>query len=1198
MFLQIAKFEFRFQTRNPVFWVAAGIFFLLTFGAMTVDEIQIGSGGNTHANSPFAIAQTHLIWTIFFMFVTTAFVSNVVVRDDETGFGPMIRSTRISKFDYLIGRFAGAFTAAALAFLSVPLAMWIGSTMPWLDAETLGPNRLDYYAFAYLVIALPNIFLTSAIFFALATITRSMMGTYLGVIGFLVAYFVVLNTLQDEPGMERVMALGDPFGGGAYFLTTRYWTAAERNMLVPGFEGDLLLNRLLWLGIAAAFLAVAYLTYRFAEKGISKRKQKKQKLIAQAAAAAPAVAAPIARLPDARFNGATARAQLWSRTKFEMKQVFKSPAFLVLLALGLFNAFAGLWAGGAGDLFGTPTIPVTRSLVPILMGSFSLIPIIIAIYYAGELVWRERDRKMHEIVDATPLPNWAYVVPKTIGVSLVLLATLLISVVAAVLVQTLKGYTNYELGKYFLWYVLPIGFDVVLLAILAVFVQALSPNKYAGWGIMVLYVVLTIVAASIGLEHNLYIFGQTPQTPVSDINGAGDYWQGAWWFRLYWGAFSLLLLVAAHLLWRRGTETRLKPRLKRAPARLRGMPGALAAVALVVFVATGGWIFYNTNILNEYRTREANDLYLVNYEKKFLRYEKLPQPTISDVKLDVALYPHETRAVTQGSYVLTNLTDRPIRDVHVRETDRAMEVTRIDFPGARLASHDEEYGYRIYRLDRPMAPGDTRRLSFATVRDQDGFRNSGNDTRLVGNGTFLNNFELAPGIGMSKDLLLKERSKRRKYGLPAELRPAKLEDLSATKRSYFGGGWTTADITISTVADQTPIAPGKKVSDVTSGGRRTARFVSDAPILTFFSIQSARYAEKHRNHNGVDLAVYYHPAHHWNVDRMLNALAASLDYYQANFGPYQFDQARIIEFPAYAQFAQAFANTMPYSESIGFVADTSDPEKIDYVTYVTAHELGHQYWAHQVIGAEMQGGTSLSETLSQYSALMVMKKLYGEDAMRRFLKFELDAYLRNRGGEVVEELPLARVEDQGYIHYNKGSLVMYLLQEKLGEDAVNRALASLIERFKFKGAPYPRSVDLIEALRREATSAEQQALITDLFERITIYDLKVAEPTAVRRADGKWDVTVPVEAKKFYADGEGEETETRLADRIEIGLFTGEPGRGTFDRRNVIRMAPQPVRSGKQVFKFVTDKKPTHAGVDPYNFYIDRNSEDNFGAVT
>ena len=154
-------------------------------------------------------------------------------------------------------------------------------------------------------------------------------------------------------------------------------------------------------------------------------------------------------------------------------------------------------------------------------------------------------------------------------------------------------------------------------------------------------------------------------------------------------------------------------------------------------------------------------------------------------------------------------------------------------------------------------------------------------------------------------------------------------------------------------------------------------------------------------------------------------------------------------------------------------------------------------------------------------------------------------------------------------------------------------LRNLLARYKFKGAPYPRSLDLVDALRAEATTAEEQNLITDLFERITLYDLKVTQPTAVRRADGKWDVTVPVEAKKLYADGKGSETETRLDERIEVGLFTAEPGRDVFDTKDVVLMERRPIRSGRQVLQFVSDRKPLFAGVDPYNFYIDRSSADN-----
>jgi aminopeptidase N len=266
------------------------------------------------------------------------------------------------------------------------------------------------------------------------------------------------------------------------------------------------------------------------------------------------------------------------------------------------------------------------------------------------------------------------------------------------------------------------------------------------------------------------------------------------------------------------------------------------------------------------------------------------------------------------------------------------------------------------------------------------------------------------------------------------------------------------------------------------------------------------------------------------------------------------------------------------------------------VTYVAAHEFAHQWWAHQVVGSDQQGMTLLSETLAQYSALMVMEKMYGRDQIRRFLKFELDRYLRSRGTERLEELPLFRVENQQYIHYRKGALVMYLLRDQLGEDVVNRALRRVLAQYAFKGAPYARSLDLVAALRAEAP-ADKQALITDLLEKITLYDLKTTGVTARRRPDGRWDVAVTVDARKLYADGQGKETPSPLSEMIDVGLFTAEPGKGAFDQGDVILLERRRIRTGVQVLRFVTDREPKFAGADPYNKWIDRNADDNVRAV-
>lgn len=1184
MLIPIARFEARYLLRNPLLWVTAAATFALFAAGASVDGFDLGSEGGLLKNAAYATLRNYVVVSVFFMFVTTAFVANAVLRDDETGFGPIIRSTGITRLEYVLGRFLGAFGTAALCMLVVPLAALLGSAMPWAPAAQLGPNRLADHLYGYFVVALPNLFIHAAVFFALATVTRSMMAAYLGVVGFVAGFFV----LQTGFGGQTAVAVAEPFAGRALKDAVRYWTVAERNVMLPELAGGLLYNRLVWMGIAGLCLALACAAYRFADQGMSRRERRRLRLVQVSPPEAGRAGDGIS-LPAPEHGPRALRAVLWMRTRFEVRQVVLSPAFAVVMAWGLFTTFYALLTR---DVAGRPTYPTTLTLIPHIEGAFAVILLVIALFYAGELVWRERDRRIHEIVDATAMPSWAYVVPKTLAMALVLMAMLLANVAAAVLVQLSAGFTEVELGKYLLWYVLPATWDVLLLAALAIFVQALSPHKTVGWAVMVAFLLWREFNTAI--DHDLLNYGAAPGMPLSDMNGAGSFWWGAWTVRVYWGAFAVLLLLAAHLLWRRGTEVRLRPRLAAARRRLNGAAGRVAAAALVAFAGTGAYAFYNINVLNEYRSPLAGVAHQAALEKKYWKYHDLPQPSVVARTLAIDLYPGERRAVARGRYLLRNLTARPVTEIHVRLLEDGVELTGAAIAGARLVVDDRAFAYRIFRLDAPMRPGEERVLTFRTRRWHRGFRNGAPNTRLVENGTFLANHELTPVIGMSHEGTLWDPKARRVFGLPERGGRAKLEDRSATATATDHGGWTTTDITLSTTADQTPIAPGRRVSDVVRGGRRIARFVSEAPIREAFSVQSARYAERHRRHAGVDLAVYYHPAHGWNVDRMLDALAASLDHYQSSFGPYQFGHMRIVEYPGYANNAQAFAGTVPYSETYGFIADFQAPETVDHVTATTAHELAHQWWAHQITGADMEGSMVLSETLANYSALVMLRKLRGEGELRRALRFTLDRYLgwRAAGGSL-DEPPLARVEDEAWIGYQKGALAMYLLQVRLGEDRVNRALRSLLGRYRFKGAPYPRSADLVAALRAEARTDEEQNLITDLFERVVLYDLKAAAPTAIRRADGRWDVTVPVEAKKYEVDGRGGETETAFDERIEIGLFTAEPGSDAFDARHVIVMERRPIRPGAQVLRFVTDRRPTHAGIDPYNYYIDRNSGDN-----
>ena len=178
--------------------------------------------------------------------------------------------------------------------------------------------------------------------------------------------------------------------------------------------------------------------------------------------------------------------------------------------------------------------------------------------------------------------------------------------------------------------------------------------------------------------------------------------------------------------------------------------------------------------------------------------------------------------------------------------------------------------------------------------------------------------------------------------------------------------------------------------------------------------------------NGFNLEVYYLKDHPWNISRMIHSMKKSLDYYIENFGPYKHKQARIVEFPRVATYAAAFPGTMPYSKSFGFIFNLNHPDDIDQVFYVVAHETAHQWWNEQVIGANMEGATllsELSESLAQYSSLMVMEKELGRDRMRKFLKYEMDQYLSARGREQLRERPLWKVEyKQFYVFYKKAAV--------------------------------------------------------------------------------------------------------------------------------------------------------------------------------
>jgi ABC-2 type transport system permease protein len=431
---------------------------------------------------------------------------------------------------------------------------------------------------------------------------------------------------------------------------------------------------------------------------------------------------------------------------------------------------------------------------------------------------------------------------------------------------------------------------------------------------------------------------------------------------------------------------------------------------------------------------------------------------------------------------------------------------------------------------------------------------------------------------------------RKKENLPKKPLTAAITDSSKYNNTYISddADWINFETIVSTTENQIAIAPGYLQKEWKVKNRRYFHYKMNAPILNFYAYLSAEYQVKKDHWQDVNIEIYYQKGHEYNIDRMIVGIKHALIYYTKNFGPYQHKQARIIEFPAYASFAQAFPNTIPYSESIGFILDINDPNTIDAVYYVTAHEMAHQWWAHQVIGAPVDGMTVFSETMSQYSALMVMKKQFGKEKMKKFLAYELDKYQSDRGREREKEQPLLFNQNQPYLHYNKGSVVMYALQDLIGEEKVNLAARNFIEKYKFKAAPYPNALDFYSFIQAETPDSLKQ-MVDDLFLRITVFNNSCKKATVKETNDKKYLVTVELELQKFYADSVGNEKLTPLNDWIDIGAVD--------ENEHLLFSTKVKATQNKMTYHFLINKKPYKAGIDPLNQLIDKDGDDNLVKV-
>ena len=1201
MWRHILNFELKLGLKKTSFIVYFLVFFSLAFlivnilgGAFTGARIIIGNANN-HLNAPLVIAELQTIISLIGVLICAAIFGNSGYRDFEFNTHSLFFTKPIKPSDYFLGRFSSSFILCIIIQCGFSLGLLLGFLMPYLDSDAFGPFNLYAYLHPFIVMVIPNIFMVGSLLFTIAVLTRRMLPTYMASVVLLFGYLST-GTFASDMETRWIATLIDPFGGEAISDATRYWTQVEQNENFIPLTKWLLLNRLLWIGIGGVFMGIGLWKFDFKHPNPGKVKKETKRLQEESNTVTKqrkyTSFTPV-------FNKMTLWLQFKTQVKIEIKRAFRDPYFIAIA--GTAAGFLLLNQQSIGKMYGVNTLPITDMVINVLGGSFALFMLILITFYAGQIIWRERELKADQIMDSLPIPNWVPLVSKLMALILIPGIMLFILMIIGLGVQTWRGFYDYEVHLYLKQLFVLDWTNYALLCVLAFSIQVIVNHKYLGHFIMILYFLFGMFAGQLGLDHSLYDYGSGSGAPYSDMNGFEPYIWRLFWYKAYWISFAVLLVFVSNLFWSRGLTGAFKSRWIVGKKRMNGLIRNSMIGFSALFLGIGSFIFYNTNIINEYHPPKYWEKRAAEYEKKYKKFKNIDQPKIIGVNGEVHLFPKESRLEYSGTYKMKNKTDEAIDTLHSNFNRNASFNTFSFSVPCDTVFTDNTYGWKMFVFDPPILPGEEFSIEFSGTRNRKGFSNNGVDRTVIENGTMIWSNELFPSFGYNPGRELSNKRTRKKYGLTEEQDPMlKFDDINGNKHGILGddADWVDFEMILSTDPDQIAMTPGYLQKEWTEGERRFFHYKMDQKIHNLFAFVSARYEVLQEDFNGVSLEVYYHKSHNYNIDKLMDGMKKSIEYYSEIYGPYPYRQCRILEIPKYASYAASFPNTIPFSESIGFVMDIdpNDPEDLDMPFWVTAHEMGHQWWPHQVSGGNVQGAAFLSEGLSEYSAVSLLAKEKGEKQLRKFLKYELDKYLEGRAFEQKYEPSIIQAEGQSYIHYNKAGLTMYTLSDFIGKDRFNRALGNFIEKFRYKSDPYPNIGEFINSIRKE-TPDDLQYLITDTFEKITLYENKAKSASAFQNLDSTYTVNIEVEAKKVYSDSLGIQSDGELNDWLEIGVLGEKLVNGEMEEFPIY-LEKVLITDSLNTFQINVKQKPIKAGIDPMHKFVDRDSEDNLVRVT
>ncbi|KAA9346710.1 ABC transporter permease/M1 family aminopeptidase [Larkinella humicola] len=1175
MLNRLLRFEGWYHSRQLSFRAAAGLFFL--FGLIAV---RGGFGGDAvFTNAPYVVNALVALLSLLSILVSTLLCANVVLRDTTYRMDALVATSSVRRFSYFTSRFSGLFLAVFSLLGLAVLGLFVGSFLS--DPARRGPVHLAFYAWPMLVFGVPNLFFSISLIFSTALLSRSPRAVY--TTGVLIYVLYLLGSvLGNSPLMagsapradstSLLPFLMDPFGLAPFFQETRFWTVEQRNHQLFPVNGLFGINRLVWSGLALLVLAVSYRGFSFGEtKPVRSRKTKPESSIG------PRILYRRYHLTPGTLRH-TAMA-FGAQLKSEARAVFGNFPVWVMLILWVFLTGIDLKDHLRNGWFGIVTYPDTGVIVEYLC---SIRPaLLLIIFWGAELVGRERLGQRQALIASTPAHPLVFVGAKLAALALLIGLIISINIGIGLTIQGMAGYLEPGVLLYGSLYYYS-GLPLLWFAVLVVFIQTLSPNKYLGLLLSLVVAALLVFSRRLGIEHYLLRYAVVPELNYSLMNGFGHYAPAFNWYMAYWGCCAVLLTILSVGFWPTTLHVRARHRLKTVGKQVGKTGRILFGGAFLLGLLVGGLIYYQTNVIGKYQSKATRQNWQIRYEQTYKRFAKLPQPVITALKMQVDVYPERRQYRVKGRYQLQNQSKTPLKRIWLG-VDPEVSAVRLTLPGGQKKTYDPVFHQYQFELAKPLRPGETTSLHFSMAVLRTGFMPFNSENSVVENGSYIELEKYVPFLGYNTRLESDDETVRR------------AADLGRQTVRNPSDHYHRIDLetTISTAADQQIATVGTLQKSWIQGDRRYFSYQSSHPVPFMFALSSARYAEKTDVYQGVALRILYQPGQTANIPAMMQGLKDALAYGIHHFGPYPFRHLTLAEIPQYGGSATAYPGTVFSREKLNFLTDFREPRKVNYAYATVVHEVAHQWWAHQLRPVSGPGDQLLTESLAKYTEATVLRKRYGKMILRPYFQGDKNFYFASRH-QSEAELPLVVTENQPFAGYQKGGLVLCRIQEQMGEEHFNRALRQLLTDHTYPRKK-PKPDDLVQALKREATE-EQRRLIDEVLRSVVTNALSIRVLSCKSLANRQFALTLEVNLAKTEPGNGGKPVVLPPDDAWEIAVFDQPSDEWT--------AATKPVYSRKYRFakprtivQLTIAKKPKAVAIDPYGYALDENSQNNVADI-